>query len=325
MLWIDRDFVTSADLDTVDPEFSSTVQACTGMTVDGSGGLIRRAVEEAGHFLERKLSTTSSFATTDGVLSANHLSAIFGPGWVGGQQVETQRASLDQVVVSGRTETEWSPVKSWVVNRVLQSVYRAAANAAMQDRFASKQKKFRDDETNLYWPTLKSHGIPVVDNPLPCPDAVRWPEASSFSLSTPSGSGTQDASVEVVLTYVDESLYVDQDSRGNAESHCSQTETTTLATGKVLSVSFLDLSWCTGTWPESISQRVRVSPLTATGINIWARLAGQTYFRLQNDSPIPVGSASHTLSGDVTTTGPILRLGQYANKFLTIMDVVRRG
>jgi hypothetical protein len=316
MLWTDADFVDAVDLLTLDPEISDIAAAET-MTLDGS--VIRRGIEDAAAYVGGKLTRFSSYRH-GGDVSANHLAAVLN---VGGESSQRQRIALDQIVVTGRNEVYWSPIKTWVAHRCLRIFYRTALNKTQSDRYDSKYELFSTIEANESWPLLKLTGIPIVPRPMPAPAAVQGYDSGTFAASIVNGAGVQVGDYDVRVTYVG-SDYVSKAVRGNAESHPSAKKTVTLANGKVLRVDVTNLVPPVDAAPVESNANCVFVPLKAVGWNVYAGLAGGVLY-LQNTTPIPIATKIYTLAGDVATSGYTSGSGQYPTSFLTIIDTVQRG
>src|SRR4051812_6150509 len=104
MLWTDSLFVNSADLASVDAGIESTATDL-GLSLDVT---IKRGIESAGRFLGGKMVRFSTLVSSRD-MSANHLAAVLNTG--GGIGNNSRRATLEQVVVSGRNSDFWSELK----------------------------------------------------------------------------------------------------------------------------------------------------------------------------------------------------------------------
>lgn len=313
MLWTDADPVTTADLLSLDPEILDIAQAET-IVVEGANSVVRRGVEEAGQFLERRMVTFGTFGSSGGV-SANHLAAVFNVGFPTGQK---QRATLGQVVIDWKGGGYWSPLRSWVAHVVLKRFYLAAMNRAVNDRYQVKFERFARMVQYELWPSAKKQGIPMVYRPLPCPAAAQEYLPGTFAVSQVAGSGTVDAIREIAVTYVDESQTT------NGESYISARASLTLTSGNVARVDIANLNPPTGVLTAEMSARGVTQPLNATGWNVYVGLEDGTLYK-QNSSVIPIATKTYTLVGNPTSNLAPAGMGQYPNTFLTIMDLLERG
>lgn len=316
MLWIDANFVTSSDLQSVDGEILDVVDA-EQLTLTGQNGLIWRTQEDCGRDLLARMVTFSGFLAGDS-LSANHLQAVFN---IGTPAVQRTRILLDNIIVTGQNVYTWSELKGWVVYRTLQSVYRAAANRTTQDRYKIKRDDYGHEAKWVRWPNFKQLGVPVVYKPMATPGAVLGHNSGSFVVSAAAGGGTLTGNYDVALTYIDTTVTT---SPSNSESNPSAISTVTLAPGEVISADITKLNPPNGLGNPLDIARSIITPLNATGWNIYAGLSGGT-LTLQNSSPIPIGTKTHALPGDPISTGVAAGLGQYVNQYLTLSETIGRG
>lgn len=318
MLWTDADFITTDDLVSFDPELRDVAEA-ESIVLEGDGGVVRRGVEDAGRQLERRLVSFSNLLSNGGI-SANHLAAVF---YTGGQATQQRRTTLEQVVVTGRNATYLSEAKHWALVRTLMFFYRTAVNRASNDRYASKLDRFRQDEQQEIWPTFRKSGVPIVHRPMPCPEAVQGFSPGTFAVSTAAAAGTA-GTWDVAVTYVDGTKYVSKTSRGNGESHPSATKRVTTTSGQRVAVDATNLNPPAGALTEEMRARGATIPLTATSWNVYVGAAGGTLY-LQNATPIPIATRTYTLAGGPVLSGYDAGLGQHAESFVTIMDLLQRG
>ena len=236
--------------------------------------------------------------------------------------MQRKRATLDQIVISGRNATHWSALKNWAALYVLRALYRAAANRTREDRYAERADGFTKQIQGNAWVAVRAEGIPLIRNPLPCPAAFGGRNPGTWTASTVNGSGTVAADYDVAITYVDGTRT--GTGASNNESAPSEAQTVTLASGKVLSVSIAGLNPPTGVVDVADYATAFVVPGKATHWNIYAGPAGSD-LRLQNASPIAIGTTSWTASSDPLTTTALAGIGQFAEYFLPIQDFVFRG
>lgn len=318
MLWTDQDFVTANDLASIDPEVPE-IAAAESIILEGPDSVCRRGIEEAGSFLERKLVTFASFAS-GGELSSNHLSAVHN---VGGQSVQHRKFTVEQIVVSGRNQNYWSELKKWVAYVCLRQLYRTAMNRATNDRYEHKHDRFHSLIMTEAWPTTKKIGIPVVRQPLPCPEAVQGFDPGTFSVSAVAGSGTAGERY-VCVSYVDSTKYIVAQNPCNGESHVSVPKIVTTSNSQVVSVDITNLKPPTGALTNESRARGFSIPREATHWNVYSGLSLDSV-SLQNASPIPLSTKTYVFSGDPSSTGPRPGLGQYPEIYLTIMDTLQRS
>lgn len=318
MLWTDRDFINTADLLSVDPEMSE-IAAAENMVLEGSNSVCRRGIEEAGAFLERKLVNFGSLASS-GDLSLSHLAAVFNTG---GHSTQRRKFSLEQVVVSGRNSEYWSEIKTWVAVTVLCVAYRTAMNRSSNDRYEHKYDRFGKMLREQSWPTVKKLGIPILQQPLPSPEAIQGFNPGTFSAADVSGSGNA-GEWSVAVTYVDSTKYVSSINPVNGESHPSVEKIVTTASSEVIRVDITNLNPPTGVLQNEARARGFSISRKATHWNVYAGPSGGA-MTLQNSSPISLDTKTYTLAGDPSTTGKVAGLGQYPEAYLTIMDSIQRS
>ena len=249
---------------------------------------------------------------------------------VGLPAVNRQRVLINQVVVSHYSGQDvlWSPLKTWCAYYTLGLFFRDAANRTLKDRYKEKQQRYQKDARSIYFEPLKSQGLPITRQPLPCPGAIYEPAvtgtfgANNVTLVTGSGTSTDDW--DVAVTWVDQRYYMNPGQKVNAESAPSQRVTVTATAGNVLRLSIAGLTAPNG------SQHPSTVPLSVTaygqasGWNVYAGSKGGTLY-LQNASPIPVGTQTYTLAGDPLVTGNAADAGQYADLYFTFQNIVQRG
>ncbi len=327
MLWTDKIFVSVDDLLRMDSEVS-LISAAEQITLIGDNGLIRGAVEEASNELQKLIISFGGYLNS-GDLSANHLAAVLNVGI--GNSVR-QKATLDQICVSGDTQQSWNWIKQWTVFWVLRIFYRNAFNRTVNDRYEKKMNFYKEELQRRVGPTLFGLGVPIVLRPLFAPASYFTRDAGTWdwtNVSLVSGSGTLDntVSVDVAVTFVDMSaanLYVSPAKINNAESNASDVITQALDTGKVLEVDITSLNPPTGTQNPAQVLVTVVAPLKATHWNMYVGKTGKTLY-LQNPAPIPIATTSHVLPGDPVFSGYRMGLGQYADRRLSLVPMRQRA
>lgn len=319
MLWADADFVSAADLLSEDPDIQDAADSL-GLTLGGSNGAIRRGIEEAGRYLENALVSFTTYLSSND-LSANHLAAVF---YTGSMPNQRRRFTLAQIVVSGQNANYWSECKIWAMNWVLKRFYISAANKSETDRYSTKRDFYIKRESVEMWPSFKQSGIPVVFRPMPAPDQAQARNAGTWLASLVNGTGTVTVAYDVAVSYVDQSLYVDQNRPANAEGQPSQVQTLTMVNGKVIKADITNLNPPNGAINLADIARGFVVPRNATGWNLWAGVSGQT-LHLQNATPIPIATKTFTLPGDPILTGFSMGQGQYADALVSIHNLVKRA
>jgi len=319
MLWTDDDFINTADLKSIDPEVVSMASS-NEVVLEGDAGTIRRGIEDAGRYLEGKLVGSTSFESFSSI-SSNHLNAVLNTG---AQATQLRRFVLEQVVVTDRNAAIWSDIKHWVAIKCLERIYLAAVNASSSDRYQEKFDRFKRRGMFTLWPELKRSGIPIVQSPLAAPEALFARDPGTFTASEVSGSGTLDSvTYDVCVTYTGP-LYTSQAIKGNNESFRSKLHQVDFSTGNVLKVDVTNLSFPVASQAAADLARGVFLPVAATGWNVYAGEEGGTLY-LQNDDPIAAATKTLTLAANPVTSGYSNDLGQYAQSFLTIQDVIQRG
>lgn len=314
MLWVDRLFVTSADLATVDSEVAN-VAAVEQINLDGPTGLIRRSIDDSGRYLMSKFVSYGYPVSSD--VSWEHNFAV---SYTGGEATRA-RYVVDNVVVSGPDGVGFSDVTAWVVQRVLADFFYAASNRRTdEDRYEKKAKNYRHAAQWVYWQHLLRAGVPCVNQPLVAPAAAMAYNPGTFAASTTNGPGTAEDTFDVAISYV----YSGKAS--NNESHPSEPQTVELVSGQVVEVDISDLrppASPTTSAPVLNARSVRTG-LVPDAWNVYAGRVGEVLYR-QNSSPIPISTLTYTFLADPALDGQIARLGQAPDLYATIGNPVPRG
>jgi len=326
MLWTDSIFISTDDLTRVDSQVVA-VAAAEGITLSGENGLIRAGIEECATELQKYMVAYGGYLNS-GDLSSSHLAAVLNVGI--GNSVR-QKATLDQVCVSGDTWFSWTWIKQWSVSWVLRLFYRNAYARTVDDRYMKKMDYYKEEITRRQNGNLFGLGIPIVLQPLVRPgsffslNAGPW---NSSNVSLVSGAGTlNDVTVYVAITWVDMSQagrYVSPTQTNNAESNASDFIPMSMLTGKVISINISSLNPPTGVQNPSQVLVTVVSPLTGSNWNVYVGLSPSTMY-LQNSMPIPISQKTYTLASDPITTGNLLQLGQYPNRRLSVVPTRQRA
>ena len=303
MLWTDDNFVTLADLLSMDSEISSLVDA-EELTLSS---LITRGIEAASMAIQ---ANTQWGRISPGDLALRNRVTM--PG------LSTARTFVHpcQIVVSD--DTSWNHVKRYVAFKVLQQIYRAAVNRNA-DRYENKMQMSVEDG-RLAWAQLRHIGIPIVFNPLAAPGATLERQAGTFTasnLSNVAGAGSSTASVEFAVTWVGSATE-------NNQSYRSQRVALQLVNGQVARVSISGLVPPDGTQPAHREASSIYVPGVATHWNVWAGTAGGDMY-LQNESPIAISTLTYTLTGNPVSAGTILGFGQHADYLFPLRDELIRG
>lgn len=327
MLFTDSIFITQEDLIRVDAEVIS-VAAAEGIVLNGPNGVLRSAVEETSVELQKMIISFGGYLNS-GDLTSNHFAAVMNVGI--GNSVR-MKVGMQQVVVSADVPGQWTHLKQWCVFFCLKTFYRNAFSRKIDDRYKARMEFFDSDIKRRLQPNLWALGVPVVLRPMVRPGAffeIRsgyWDE-SNVTLVSGLGTMTSTESVDVVITYVDQSAanyYVDADNKNNCESAPSDAITVSMEDGKVISVDITSLNPPIGRQSLSQTMIVVVSPLKATGWNLYVGGSGGDLF-LQNDTPIPIATKSFTLPGDPVLSGHTVGLGQYADRRLSLIPTRQRA
>lgn len=312
MLWVDEDFVTLADLLTLDSEIAEIAET-ENLSITT---IIRRAKEKCQGTLSAFMSF-SGLSPTDLVLRNVNFP-------VGTPDLRYNYASFSQLVVSGEAEDNWSALKQWVAGRTLVEFYRAAANKKF-DRYSDRHEGMLEEVKQELWPAFKRRGLPIIFNPLVAPGAImeRVGTFDADNVTLTAGAGTSTANFEFAVTWVGD-RYVTASQKFNSESYRSARVNKAMVNGQVAVVNIADLTPPNGQQPEFTKSSCRYTPGRATGWNVWAGTPGGTLYR-QNANVIPIATTSFTLPGDPLLTGEKADLGQFEDIVLEIKTQVVRG
>lgn len=329
MLWVDEDFVTVDDLVAMDPEVPD-VAVTERITLDGPGGVIRRAKSMA----EQTLSRFMSFAN----FSPNDLTFRDVNFPITAPEFRYNYAGFAQLVISGESWSHWSSLKNFVVAKTLIEFYRMASNKNA-DRYSDRHEGMQDQLTKEFWPNFKRRGLPIIFNPLPAPGAI-MERAGTFglfqgSVSLVAGAGTLAVpqGTDFAVTWVG-SRYAnptapmfDEKSKNNQESGRSARVNIQLQAGEVAKVSILGLDYPNGNQPEFTKSSCRYSPGVAVGWNVWAgdpNDPDKIMYRQNTAGPIPIATTFWTLPGDPVLSGEQLGLGQFEQVVLEVRSQLQR-
>ena len=326
MLWTDAVFVTTDDLTRVDSETVS-VASSENISLTGDNGLLRGAVEEVSNELMKLIIAFGGYLNA-GDLTANHVAAVMNVGI--GNSVR-QKVGLQQIVISSDVPGQWGWLKQWAVFWSLRIFYRNASGRVSGDRYEKKMNFYKDEIVRRLQPGLFALGIPVVVRPLVRPAAafeVNSGTWGSDNVTLVAGAGTlENTPCDVAVTYVDDSqanFYADAAHPNNCESAPADIVTVNPTAASVVSVDISTLNPPTGAQYRAQMMVVVVSPLKASGWNVYVGKSGGPLF-LQNSSPIPIGTTSYILAGDPTFSGHTLGLGQYPDRRLSILHMRQRA
>lgn len=291
-LLTDSDVVTVADLAAVDPELS-TIAETEDITLEG--GILSEAWTE----------------------SATEIAAATAPYDISSFSAADGNVGLTSIVVD-------SALKRWMLWKAVATFYRAAANRRDSDRYSAKLDRALE-EVSRAWKTLFAGSVGVTASPLSCPGAAHeiasgypWTGASA----TAGGSGGGITRV-VCITYTG-SDYADAPDILNSESGPSVERVVVIPANYYLSVSIATL-----VPPGSVDVQRGVPDntqprMTATGWNIYVGTVGGPKY-LQNATPYPIATTSHTFSADPVISGYTLRDGQVPTSRTVLRRLALRG
>ena len=324
-LYTDNDCITIADLQAVDAECADVASSQTPpIGLEGERSVIRRAMERCGSKIISVSQTMTGYYISSG-LGLNHIMAVMN---VGGFGIERPRLMLNQLVTLDPNPTK-RQYRIWLENSALAYLYRDAyARFGKQgDRFAAKHEMYQS-EADGAWAQLASCGFPIIlTGYLACPGAIREFNAGTWDQTCLSvgGSGSTETgtSYDVAITWVG-SPYVSPTNKGNAESAPSAIASTPTAAGQVITVNITALNPPAVTAPAIGLADGAMLQMAATGWNVYIGPSGGI-LRLQNVTPIAIGTKSYTLANKPTTTGATADLGQYSTTNLAFAPLFKRG
>lgn len=308
-LFIDSDHINASDLGAHDPEVP-ILAARSSVALEGDLGMIRRAWVECAAKLSNSFQNFSGNLTYSGTI----------PSTIAGNRPKLR---LDHVVVSSTYGGSESLVHQWLTRRALMAFYRALMlKSASNDRLQAKYEIAEADEMRL-WRDLRTFGLPVVLQPLPAPAASHVIGSGSWSAAAASGGSASAGSWMVVITWTDSRNYVSASNQGNAESGPSEVQVVTLVANQQITVDISGL-----VPPGSVTQQVGFADGTsllraATHWNVYAAPLGSSVYRLQNTSPLPIATTSHSFTP--ASSGALMGPGQYPDANYTIANTVLRG
>jgi hypothetical protein len=306
MLFVDREPIQLADLETVEPGIHAV---CTTEKIPLDGGpdtFLRHIAGECANRIATAMTAMTSYPS-NGDLNGNHLAIVFSA--YGTRNVP--RIHLAQLCLNPRIRGTWSPLKSWLVYCALERIYVTAWNRRTSakggpDKYETKAVVYAGKAANA-WAELTASGLPIVWQPLPAPGA--WHEDSgtwgTASLSSTSGASELGGTFRVQVTWTS-AEYTSAAVRANAESHPSPEAVLEIPAGNRLSIDISSLTPPSGFdfQAQGYSQGVYF-PRAATGWNVYVNGV------LQNAVPIPVATKSHSLAGDPNALGVKVSTGQY--------------
>lgn len=318
MLWTDRQFVTPADLFSVDSEVPAFTQA-ERISLNGPNGLISQVIQECGVELQSIMQSPGCVAAATGVPTA-HMQAIFY-----GTSSNTVRVQLGQIVVSDPRPDYWSAIKRWVVYRVLARFYERIIATQGADRIQAKLKNTMSNLDLQYQPFLFNTGIPAVSNPLPCPGATGEIDTGTFTaadVSTIPGSSTEPQQLQVAVSWIGPE-WVSQQERHNSESALSEPVQILLPAGSGLKVSIANLQPVTQ-MNYGLQHLGSYTPIVPVAWNLWVGPQHRGRMWLQQGN-IPLTTKEVSLSDLIIPGTYADHQGQVATFAMSVQRVFMRG
>jgi hypothetical protein len=314
MLFSDNDVLNLDDLSGVDSEVSDVATA-ESVNIEGTMGILRLCWQETKNLL---LQSQQQYSV-----------GYYGPWSVlttGSSMSNAARIKASQIVVSSQYSADTSWIKMFMVYRALALFFTDTSNRKVADRYQAKADRYTKAATKQ-WATLTSNGLPIVWSPLECPGALHGFASGIWSQSNVSsvpGGASLSTVVDVVITYVDQSRYVSQTQKNNAESGPSAVVETNIPAASLLTVSIAGLNPPNGQSDAVGIADGSVKPMNATGWNIYAAQIGGP-LTLQNIAPIPISTPLYTFTGPIGNTGPVIGPGQYADRNIPLTKLFFRG
>jgi len=327
-LFNDSDFVSSADMLSLDPEIT-VVSRAEGIPIDANG----IAAQACGETADKIMNDTQAFTgfMPPFALPYNQTAAVLN---LVGPSVNRSRLSMTQVVVSNANPSETSiakasPLKRYTVYRALELFFRAAYNRKLTDRYEKKMTYYSEEIRKKYWPRFYNLGAPIVFRPLVCPGALHEWNAGVWDATRVSGvTGTNanvDTDYHVAITWVDNTKYVSPTLKGNAESAPSARQDIRILQNNVLAIDITPLNAPDGTNPLNVALgQGLITPGKASGWNVYVGPQGGTLY-LQNATPIAIATKTYTLTGAPVLSGYQADTGQFPDANLTLQHTVMRG
>lgn len=334
-LFTDAEFITQADLISVDPEVPKVANAI-GMAVEsgaqnGAGNICALAIDEFGQKLILDSQSVQG-SLTPWAVPYNQSAAILNATL---PAVNRSRIYLTQIVVSGPSPGYSTPMKTFATSYALWWLFRAAyrrfaGSGKDGDRYKVKKEEYEKEWKYTYYPRVMHYGMPVVSRPLPCPGAIHEVNAGTFgtsNVSTVAGTNANASTTyDVAITWVDTAQgYLSATSKGFGESGPSARVQQTVASANVIRTSLAGLTSPAGASP--LSQQLGQGLFlygSATGWNVYVGTPGGTLY-LQNATPIPIATTTYTLAGAPVLSGNQADQGQPANQVYTMQRTLDRG
>lgn len=324
-LFLDANFVSSADLIRLDPEVTKVAQA-EQIQIDTTDGIAAQACDEVG---QKILSENQAFTGFLPPFAQPYTQTAAVINLVG-PSVNRARIPLSQIVVSSPLDATLSGLKRYAVYSALVLFYRAAFYKKVNDRYDNKRKMYEEEIRKKYWPRFYNQGCPIVNRPLAAPGALHEFQAGVWDasrLSLVAGTNPATANYDVAITWVDQSKYVSPSVKGNAESGASALLSAfQITAANVLQVDITPLNPPNGQAPVNVMLgQGLIVPGNATGWNLYVGASGAGTLFLQNAAPIPVATKQYIMLGAPVLSGAILDAGQWPESYLTMQRTLFRG
>lgn len=324
-LLTDSDIISAADLQAVDPECAKVASSQNpAIWLSGDGSIIRQTVTEACSDIVARFQNYTGFLVSPGINLA-HMAAVMN---IGSTSISRARMRLNQVVATGPDPAR-QDIKLWLIHSALRALYRAAYARFTkdEDRFARKMDFYEIEEKRV-WGNIKSSGVPIVLEPLPCPGALREPNPGTWGASNITHSGTSSSDTgavwNIAITWVG-APYVSPTNKGNAESGPSAIVPVVTKATEVIAVDISTLLPPDVTPPDVGTADGLYTQVKATGWNVYAGAAGSGLLYLQNTTPIPLTTDAYTFADKPVLSGPIMGSGQFAQYNFATQNMLWRG
>lgn len=321
MLYTDAPFITEADLIRIESEIPD-VATVSDIDIEDH---LQLCIDEFGDWLQAQQITFSGYIPPFNVPSTASYALVNTLT----QASNRTRVSLSQILsTDGDYPGKWSPIKRTGVYQAVAKFYRQASSRKEVDRYEKKWELYRKEVAQVYMPRLKSRGVPIVNRPLAAPAAYQEVGSGTFGDSNLTRLNaidvvTDDPTVEIVVTWIDNKFYTSPTQNQNAESGPGPIASLQLHTGDFAVVDISTLVAPNGQYRPSAIANIPIVPLNASGWNVYASIGDGPFF-LQNASPIDYGTKTFAVN-PLLTTGFQLTSGQYADLWIPIPDLSFRG
>ncbi len=321
MLYTDAPFITQADLALIESEIPD-VAGVADIDLDTH---IQLCIDEFADWLQAKQVTFSGYIPPFNVPSTASYALVNTLT----QASNRTRVALSQILTTdGDYPGRWSAVKRTAVYETVMKFYRQASSRKEVDRYEKKLDLYRKELRTVYFPRLKARGVPIVNRPMAAPAAYQEFQAGTFDDTNLTRLNnisvvTDDPTVEVVVTWIDNRYYTSFRVNANAESGPGPIASLQLHSGDFAVVDISTLNAPNGMYRPSAIANIPIVPLNASGWNVYASIGGGPFI-LQNSSPIDYATKSFTVN-PLLTTGFQLTNGQYADLSIPLPDLSFRG